>query len=94
MFVQARLIGRASGFSEYDEYVPMVDKAVDLGWKEKQVATQNSYGSTGQRLDAYSLKLLILICPIVNLLSYYLSLLGWRETWPYSLQIQNIYVST
>lgn len=47
MFVQARLIGRASGFSEYDEYVPMVDKAVDLGWKEKQVATQNSYGSTG-----------------------------------------------
>ncbi|KAL5126865.1 Phosphatidylinositol/phosphatidylcholine transfer protein SFH8 [Glycine soja] len=43
---EARLIGRASGFSEYDEYVPMVDKAVDLGWKEKQVTTQNSYGST------------------------------------------------
>jgi len=47
MFAQARLIGRASGFSEYDECVPMVDKAVDLGWKEKQVTTQNSYGSTG-----------------------------------------------
>ncbi|XP_027368118.1 phosphatidylinositol/phosphatidylcholine transfer protein SFH8-like isoform X2 [Abrus precatorius] len=46
---EARLIGRAGnsgGFSEYDEYVPMVDKAVDIGWKEKQVTTQNSYGST------------------------------------------------
>ncbi|CAJ1972471.1 unnamed protein product [Sphenostylis stenocarpa] len=46
---EARLIGRANpsgGFSEYDEYVPMVDKAVDLGWKEKQVTTQNSYDST------------------------------------------------
>ena len=32
--------GKASsvgGFSEYDEYVPMVDKAVDASW-EKQVA--------------------------------------------------------
>ncbi|KAK7321772.1 hypothetical protein VNO77_32699 [Canavalia gladiata] len=46
---EARLIGRAShsgGFSEYDEYVPIVDKAVDVGWKEKRVTTQNSYGST------------------------------------------------
>ncbi|XP_020238324.1 phosphatidylinositol/phosphatidylcholine transfer protein SFH8 isoform X1 [Cajanus cajan] len=46
---EARLIGKANhsdGFSAYDEYVPMVDKAVDLGWKEKQVTTQNSHGST------------------------------------------------
>lgn len=55
MFVQARLNGRASHigvFSEYDEYVPMVDKTVDVGWKEKQVTTQNSSGSTGWILDA------------------------------------------
>lgn len=50
MFAQARLIGKANlsgGFSEYDEFIPMVDKAVDLGWKEKQVTTQNSKSSTG-----------------------------------------------
>ncbi|KAK7280685.1 hypothetical protein RJT34_25752 [Clitoria ternatea] len=46
---EARLIGKAAhagGFSEYDEYVPMVDKAVDVGWKEKPITAQNSYGST------------------------------------------------
>ncbi|XP_014504470.1 phosphatidylinositol/phosphatidylcholine transfer protein SFH8 isoform X1 [Vigna radiata var. radiata] len=46
---EARLIGKANlsgGFSEYDEFIPMVDKAVDLGWKEKQVTTQNSKSST------------------------------------------------
>ncbi|XP_058725324.1 phosphatidylinositol/phosphatidylcholine transfer protein SFH8-like [Vicia villosa] len=46
---EARLAGRAglsSGFSEYDEYVPMVDKTVDVAWKEKQVTTHNSYGTT------------------------------------------------
>ncbi|KAJ1408038.1 CRAL/TRIO, N-terminal domain [Sesbania bispinosa] len=50
---EARLGGRAShsgGFSEYDEYVPMVDKTVDVGWKEKQVTTQNSLGSTEKYL--------------------------------------------
>lgn len=46
MFVQARLAGRA-GHSEYDEYVPMVDKTVDVLWKEKQVTALNSSGSTG-----------------------------------------------
>lgn len=33
---QAKAIGTASyygNFSGYDEYVPMVDKAVDSGWK-------------------------------------------------------------
>lgn len=36
---QAKAIGNLSGkgyygnFSGYDEYVPMVDKAVDSGWK-------------------------------------------------------------
>lgn len=50
MFLQARFVGRTShsgGFSEFDEYVPMVDKTVDVGWKEKQVTTQNPFGSTG-----------------------------------------------
>ncbi|KAK4276558.1 hypothetical protein QN277_014691 [Acacia crassicarpa] len=45
----ARRIDKAShsgGFSEYDEYVPMADKAVDVGWKEKQVAPQSSERST------------------------------------------------
>lgn len=52
MFVQARLAGLSAGFSEYDEYVPMVDKTVDVAWKEKQVTIQNSYGTTGWILDA------------------------------------------
>ncbi|OAY50686.1 phosphatidylinositol/phosphatidylcholine transfer protein SFH8 isoform X2 [Manihot esculenta] len=37
---EAKVIGKASaagGFSEYDEYVPMIDKTVDDGWK-KQVS--------------------------------------------------------
>lgn len=65
VFVQARLAGRAglsSGFSEYDEYVPMVDKTVDVAWKEKQVTTHNSYGTTGWTRD---MQLLNLICPII-----------------------------
>ncbi|EEF49446.1 phosphatidylinositol/phosphatidylcholine transfer protein SFH8 isoform X2 [Ricinus communis] len=39
---EAKVIGKASyaaNFSGYDEYVPMVDKAVDSGWK-KQSSTQ------------------------------------------------------
>jgi hypothetical protein len=32
--------------SEYDEYVPMVDKAVDMGWKQ-QVVQQNPLASGG-----------------------------------------------
>jgi hypothetical protein len=55
VFVQARLAGRAglsAGFPEYDEYVPMIDKTVDVAWKEKQVTTQNSYSATGWTLDA------------------------------------------
>ncbi|XP_057428282.1 phosphatidylinositol/phosphatidylcholine transfer protein SFH8-like isoform X2 [Lotus japonicus] len=51
---EARLAGRAShagGFSVYDEYVPMVDKTVDVGWKEKHSTTQNSFGSTEKYLS-------------------------------------------
>lgn len=50
MFVQAKVAGKAShpgGLREYDEYVPMVDKAVVVGCKEKQTALQNSYESAG-----------------------------------------------
>jgi hypothetical protein len=51
---EARLAGRAGlsvGFPEYDEYVPMVDKTVDVAWKEKQVTTQNSYSATEKYLS-------------------------------------------
>lgn len=43
------MVGKASssaGLSEYDEYVPMVDKAVDIGWK-KPVLQQNPLTSRG-----------------------------------------------
>ncbi|MED6123869.1 hypothetical protein PIB30_053611 [Stylosanthes scabra] len=46
---EARLVGKnshAGGLSEYDEYVPMVDKTVDVTWKEKKAKTQNTFGST------------------------------------------------
>lgn len=46
---EARVVGKASssaGLSEYDEYVPMVDKAVDIGWK-KPVLQQNPLTSRG-----------------------------------------------
>ncbi|KAF8016952.1 hypothetical protein BT93_H2217 [Corymbia citriodora subsp. variegata] len=46
---EAKAIGRASyagTFSGYDEYVPMVDKAVDANWK-KQSALQRPFSSKG-----------------------------------------------
>ncbi|XP_042482696.1 phosphatidylinositol/phosphatidylcholine transfer protein SFH8-like [Macadamia integrifolia] len=45
---EAKVAGKASfaGSSEYDEYVPMVDKAVDAGWK-KQVSLQGDSSSKG-----------------------------------------------
>ncbi|KAJ4701985.1 Phosphatidylinositol/phosphatidylcholine transfer protein [Melia azedarach] len=42
---EPRVVSKAScgsGFSEYDEYVPVIDKAVDVDWK-KQVSSQNPY---------------------------------------------------
>ncbi|XP_031269135.1 phosphatidylinositol/phosphatidylcholine transfer protein SFH8-like [Pistacia vera] len=45
---EPRVVGKASstgGFSEYDEYVPVIDKTVDVGWK-KQVSPQNPYYSS------------------------------------------------
>ncbi|GAU15270.1 hypothetical protein TSUD_03370, partial [Trifolium subterraneum] len=51
---EARFAGRAglsAGFPEYDEYVPMVDKTVDVAWKEKQVTTQKSYSTTEKYLS-------------------------------------------
>ncbi|KAK7291207.1 hypothetical protein RIF29_06162 [Crotalaria pallida] len=50
---EARLVRKAShagGFCEYDEYVPMVDKTVDVAWKENQVANENSSGSKEKTL--------------------------------------------
>ncbi|XP_004291849.1 PREDICTED: phosphatidylinositol/phosphatidylcholine transfer protein SFH8 [Fragaria vesca subsp. vesca] len=46
---EARAVGKGSsacGLSEYDEYVPMVDKAVDMGWKQ-QVVQQNPLNPGG-----------------------------------------------
>ncbi|GAV84581.1 CRAL_TRIO domain-containing protein/CRAL_TRIO_N domain-containing protein [Cephalotus follicularis] len=43
---EARVVGNGSGLSEYDEYVPVIDKAVDAG-SEKHVFFQQSYSSTG-----------------------------------------------
>ena len=37
----------AGSYSGYDEYVPMVDKPVDAGWK-KQSSIQRSFSSKGQ----------------------------------------------
>lgn len=39
--------GYAGNFPGYDEYVPMVDKAVDAGWK-RQASLQRSYTSKGK----------------------------------------------
>lgn len=50
--MQAKVIGKANcagSFSGYDEYVPMVDKAVDAGWK-KQVALQRIHAAKGQQV--------------------------------------------
>lgn len=52
MTVQAKVVGKAScagSFSGYDEYVPMVDKAVDAGWK-KQASLQKSHSPKGQQV--------------------------------------------
>ena len=48
---QAKVVGKTSyagsgNLSGYDEYVPMVDKAVDAGWK-KQASLQMSQTSKG-----------------------------------------------
>ncbi|XP_062022752.1 phosphatidylinositol/phosphatidylcholine transfer protein SFH8-like [Rosa rugosa] len=53
---EARAAGKgssASSLPEYDEYVPMVDKAVDMGWKQ-QVIQQNPLdpgGASSPRLE-------------------------------------------
>lgn len=38
--------GSTGDFAGYDEYVPMIDKAVDASWK-KQPALQKPYASKG-----------------------------------------------
>lgn len=52
---QAKAIGTAGypgQFSGYDEYVPMVDKAVDAGWKK---SPQKLYISKGMLLNVQNL---------------------------------------
>lgn len=49
---QAKLIGSVSytgSFSGYDEYVPMVDKAVDAVWK-RQASLKKPIASGGKRV--------------------------------------------
>ncbi|KDP38545.1 hypothetical protein JCGZ_04470 [Jatropha curcas] len=43
---EAKVVGKGSAVPEYDEYVPMIDKTVDGGWK-KQVTFQGPHTSTG-----------------------------------------------
>lgn len=45
-------ISSTGGLSEYDEYVPMVDKAVDVGWA-KQASHQNTSVSGGEILQVH-----------------------------------------
>ncbi|KAJ4716562.1 Phosphatidylinositol/phosphatidylcholine transfer protein [Melia azedarach] len=55
---EAKVVGKpsyAGTFSGYDEYVPMVDKAVDAGWK-KQSALQRSSASKGTLPQPSTLK--------------------------------------
>jgi hypothetical protein len=47
--MQAKVVGKTSfagSFPGYDEYVPMVDKAVDASWK-KQASLQRPCTSKG-----------------------------------------------
>ncbi|XP_050366521.1 phosphatidylinositol/phosphatidylcholine transfer protein SFH8-like [Argentina anserina] len=53
---EARAAGKGSGacgLSEYDEYVPMVDKAVDMGWKQQvvQQSTLHPGGASSLQLE-------------------------------------------
>lgn len=50
--MQAKIVGKpsyAGSFPGYDEYVPMVDKPVDVSWK-KQVSFQRPYVSKGYKV--------------------------------------------
>lgn len=50
--MQAKIVGKpsyAGSFPGYDEYVPMVDKPVDVSWK-KQVSLQRPYASKGYKV--------------------------------------------
>ena len=47
--LQAKVVGKpsyAGNFPGYDEYIPMVDKAVDASWK-KQASLQRPSSSKG-----------------------------------------------
>ncbi|OIW03504.1 hypothetical protein TanjilG_31017 [Lupinus angustifolius] len=43
---ETRLVHKASQAGGFSDYVPMVDKPVDLAWKENQLASLKSSGST------------------------------------------------
>ena len=60
--MQAKVVGKAGyvgNFSGYDEYVPMVDKAVDAEWK-KQVSLQQSLSIKGDQCHQFSFFVLTL----------------------------------
>ncbi|RYR41135.1 hypothetical protein Ahy_A08g037529 isoform A [Arachis hypogaea] len=83
---EARLVGKANhaakGFSQHDEYIPMVDKAVDVGWKEKQATSQNSSASTTEKFLSSNEK-----CPDGNrayiwtvIMSFFLALVTFARS--------------
>lgn len=67
--LQAKVAGKpgyVGSFAGYDEYVPMVDKAVDAGWK-KQASLQMPSASKGSNSASVCslFSLLCLKCKIV-----------------------------
>lgn len=58
----ARNLSYSGGFTEHDEYVPMVDKAVDPTWK-KEVSHQKLFSHEGCDSDVKRCKNLLFIDP-------------------------------
>ncbi|KAI3912175.1 hypothetical protein MKW92_046543 [Papaver armeniacum] len=77
---EAKLAGKGSlsgAYLEYDEYVPMVDKAVDFGWK-KEIAHQRSFALKGRTIPLpenkclkqdFKLECMLCLCSSSQLLS-------------------------
>lgn len=58
MFIQARMVGKTSHAGNLVEHVPTVDKAIDVGPKEKQATPRMLFCSTGYARA----QLLVLTC--------------------------------
>ncbi|GAB2246732.1 hypothetical protein Droror1_Dr00006614 [Drosera rotundifolia] len=75
---EAKVVGKASyntNFPGFDEYVPMVDKAVDAGWK-KQTSTQRpaAYKGTTAVSDIKRSPEAVHACATMTLMAFFLTL--------------------